>query len=276
MPQLSKFASIQKWVKQYLGRHLNSFQTITPDADAIVDTPAQKRKRRKQLTNVERNSVHMLVIFVLLSGFLALLISPVATVKKVTVVGNRDLTKKDVLRAANVKNEHMFAWQLFSEQQYFIQEAQKDPAIQAMHIKFLTPTIAQIKIEENVKVGIIQQKQQEKYLLADGQTMPVEKDANTIRNLPTYNGFKHQNDLLLVAKQFGHLSQALRSSVSEVIWSPVAENNQRVILIMNDGNKVLVNANQIDKKLKYYPGMVVQTHQNGTFDFQVGSFFKPY
>ena len=68
----------------------------------------------------------------------------------------------------------------------------------------------------------------------------------------------------------------IRQSISEVSYSPTKLNPDRLKLIMNDGNTVLVRADTLGEKMKYYPSIVSKMKGNGIIDLQYGAYSYNY
>lgn len=244
-----------------------------PKPNAISKIPSLRIL--KKINSMERNSIHMIGLLSIMAVILILLLSPLMHFKKVEVIGNHDLTKTEVLAAIGI-NKKIPAWQLLSEQNYFTKRAQQNPQIKRIKINYLNMQVAQIRVEENSMVGLVTKQNKNYYILADGKFIPSKTVDEEPQRLPNYEKFPNDKTIKKVALQFSAISNALQSSVSEVIWSPDHEDDERVILIMDDGNKILIKASDIKNKLKYYPGMVAQIDKNGTFNFQVGTYFQQY
>jgi len=233
------------------------------------------KNQKHILTYRELHAVRMLLILGFAAIFLTLLLSPISAVKNIEVTGNSDLSKKEVLAAAKI-HSRMSISELFTEQHFFIDSAKKNPQISQLQIKYLAANVVQIHVKEIVKVGFVKVNDKYYYVLADGRYIAAPLGEFDQRNLPLYDNFKSHAKLKLVTQQVGELSPALRNGISEVLWSPTKENAARVMLIMDDGNEVLVNANSLAKNMQYYPGMAVQVTEKGVVDLQVGAYFQPY
>ncbi|MCZ9310562.1 FtsQ-type POTRA domain-containing protein [Weissella koreensis] len=273
--QEDKLQDQKMWnrINKLFSRSLGQSAKRAPKPKAI--SKSQSFRILNRFNAMERNSIHMIVILSIISLLLILLLSPLMRFQKVEITGNHDLTKAEVLSASGI-NKKIPAWQLLSEQHYFIQRAEKNSQIKKVKISYLNMQVAQIKIEENSKVGLVTKKDKNYYILADGKFIPAQSVGEKPQRLPNYEKFPNDKTIKRVAMQFNGISKALQNSVSEVIWSPDHEDDEKVILIMDDGNKVLIKASDIKNKLKYYPGMVAQIDKNGTFNFQVGTYFQQY
>ncbi|QIL50540.1 FtsQ-type POTRA domain-containing protein [Weissella coleopterorum] len=262
--------SMRKQINQFFAESLGMPIKSAPRTDAI-----SKSQNRSKFNFMERNSIHMILILSIFAVIMLLLLSPLMRFEKIEVIGNQDLSKAEVLAASDI-NKNIPVWQLLSEQNYFTQHAKNNPQLKNIKINYLNMRIAQIKVEENSKVGLINKNNHNYYILSDGRLIDNQSEDKNPQNLPTYEKFPDYQSVRKVATQFASISTALQHSVSEIIWSPDQEDDEKLTLIMDDGNKVLIKWSDINKKLKYYPGMVAQTDKNGTFNFQVGTYFQQY
>ncbi|GAK30636.1 cell division protein DivIB [Weissella oryzae SG25] len=231
---------------------------------------------RQLLLGHEKQALTCLTGLVALAILWGFFFSPASQVQSYQVNGLQDMTKAEALQAAGLKTPQS-AWLLFFERSYFSQTAKKNNAqIKDYQISFKSLNKVEIDVKENVKVGYIQNNNKYYGLLADGTKLQKAKDNMPSTGLPLYENFKSEDQLKAVLKQFGQLKPALRHSVSEIIWSPNDQNNQRLLIFMQDGNEVLANADDFASKFKYYPAMAAQLNTNGTIDLQQGAFATPY
>lgn len=196
-------------------------------------------------------------------------------VQKITVTGLEQMTKTEVLQSARLaKGQSIFFLQ--TEHNYYRHNAQQNPLIKDITVSVDSTNTAHVSVKENLKVGYFERHNKLYFLLADGQVI-VDSNNYTVLDLPEFNDFNgHVSTLKSVVKQLGQLDRPIRTSVSEITYSPTKENPKRLILFMDDGNEVLVSSNQLANKLKYYPAMIAQMSDNGVIDLQVGAFATPY
>ncbi|MCM0582396.1 FtsQ-type POTRA domain-containing protein [Weissella diestrammenae] len=241
----------------------------------FVSTHWRHVQRKLTLTMREKHAIIMLLVLLVCAIVLTWMISPLGKAKQIEVIGNSDLTRREVLNTVGINHQTAMS-EIIMEKSHYLAQAKQNPQIQQVQIKVTKMNTVQIQVKEVVKVGFIRKNNQYHYILADGKSLQQPINLQQTRNLPIYNQFKSDTTLAMVAKQIGQLSPALRNGISEVVWSPTKDNPQRIMMFMDDGNEVLVNAKKISDNMKYYPGMVVQVSQKGVVDLQVGAYFKPY
>lgn len=93
---------------------------------------------------------------------------------------------------------------------------------------------------------------------------------------PVYSGFKTNQSLQIVAKQFSSQELTLRQNVSQIIFSPTKDNASRIVAVMNDGNTIYASIDTFGKKVSYYPGIAAQMPNKGIVDLQFGAYSYAY
>ena len=230
----------------------------------------------RRLYQHERSTLKSLAVLGVAAAFLGYFISPFGQIQKFNVVGTQDLSDKAVLKAAGLQ----LGQPLFStvhQSAYFNKLAQKnDPQVASLKLRLVGTNTVEVKVKEIVQVGYVKAGSRYYPILANGTMLKHGSASHPVGGLPLYDGFTSGKQLKLTLSEFGKLSTPLRHAVSEIVWSPDAQNAQSLKLYMNDGNQVLISADDLSKKLRYYPGMVAQLDKPGQADLQVGAYFTPY
>lgn len=252
-------------------------QNIDNDKTKIKNSQNGRQIEWKQLLFPhEWRAFKTIVVLLIVAAGLIYLISPASQVKKYDVVGTQELSDKAILKAAGLQKGQPLLTTLY-QSDYFSQEAKsKNPQIAHLKLTLKSDNTLQIKVDEILKVGYVKAGNKYYPILENGDMLNREVSEQQVGGLPLYDGFTSAKQLHKTLAEFGELSMPLRHAVSEIVWSPTEQNNQRLLIYMNDGNEVLISANELSKKMKYYPGMVAQLDQAGQADLQVGAYFKPY
>jgi cell division protein FtsQ len=252
-----------------------------------VATPAELKemddstKSKRQfsipvLDTMEQQGMMTIAGLLVVAGLLGFLVSPWGSVSTYKVKGNQEVPTAQLLDKLELDKGQSSLLLLTEERALAKKAHQFDPQIQNVKFTLKSPTVLEVKVTEIPSVGYIKEKDMYVPLLADGTRLTEDAKKWPAENFPVYSGFKSDEQLDNVLESFGTLSLALRQAVSEVIWSPTSENSSRLIFVMNDGNQVFANAENFEKKFKYYPGMATQLKKNGVIDLQVGAYAKPY
>lgn len=253
-----------------------SSDITTIDEEKIKSSKRPHLKRTPLLFAHEWAAIKTIVILVVMAAGLIYLISPNGQVKRYEVVGTHELSDKTVLNAAGLRTGQSLLTTV-NQSNYFSQEAKrKNPQINNLKLSIKSDNTLQVKVDEIVKVGYVKAGNKYYPILENGSMLNQGLSNQKVGGLPLYDGFTSDKQLRKTLAEFGKLSDPLRHAVSEIVWSPNSQNNQRLLIYMNDGNEVLISADELSKKMKYYPGMVAQLKQTGVADLQVGAYFKPY
>nr|WP_238476862.1 cell division protein FtsQ/DivIB [Fructobacillus broussonetiae] len=130
-----------------------------------------------------------------------------------------------------------------------------------------------VTVAEKINAGFIQEKDKWYQLDSNGNRQPVsEPDGRG----PVYSGFKSNERVRKVAKAISSLDQIIRQNIGEVIFAPDDNNDEKIILVMNDGNTVYASQKTMANKMKYYAGIAQAMDKPGVIDLQVGSYSYTY
>lgn len=270
-------------------RLVNTIRTFySDDGEALhMATPAELKemdestKSKRQLSlpvldTMEQQGMMTIAGLLVIAGLLGFLVSSWGSISTYKVKGNQEVTTAQLLDKLDLDKGQSSLLLLTEEKALTKKAHQFDPQIQKLKFTLKSPTVLEVKVTEIPSVGYLKEKDLYVPLLADGTRLTDDAKKWPAENFPVYSDFKSDEQLDGVLESFGTLSLALRQAVSEVIWSPTSENSSRLIFVMNDGNQVLANAENFEKKFKYYPGMATQLKKNGVIDLQVGAYAKPY
>jgi len=250
-------------------------QKRTKQAERLTKSLSPANERNHLFAH-EWDALKAVGILGVAAGILIYLLSPLNQIQTFDVQGNQDLSDKSVLASAGLLTGQP-VWTMLTQEKYFSDLAvTNNPQIKNMTLTLEPNNRLRVKVDEIVKVGYVKAGQQYFPILENGTMLKSGVTKQLVGGLPLYDGFTSGKQLSLTLAEFGKLSPALRHAVSEIVWAPNKQNQQRLILFMNDGNEVLVSANQLAQKMKYYPGMVAQLDTTGRADLQVGAFFTPF
>lgn len=166
-----------------------------------------------------------------------------------------------------------YRWQVVGQEIFLVQRLKiANDKITDVDFKLLGQKL-EIIVHERVNAGFFLQNGQWYELDSQARKLKVDKP-NGIA--PIYTGFKEDQQRSQVAKSFTTLNYAIRHNVSEIIFAPDKNNNQKIILVMNDGNTVYASIRSFADKMKYYPSIVAQMNDKGVIDLQYGSYSYAY
>lgn len=273
----------QRKIKQKgLGNVINEELPAEIDDDESVDAVTLTTpKRFDRLSRSQLQGIGVMTLFIFLALVIGWLVSPAAQVQHYRVVGNDDLTANQVLQAAQLR-ERQSTFLTANESSYFQSKAkQANPQIASLALTIKNPTTIQVKVKEHPKVGYIQTDLGYQTLLDNGEVIGEASKERPSDQYAIYENFPtNRKALEKVSHQVGKLNGPIRRSISDVVWAPTKLNSERLMLFMNDGNEVLINASDVAEKLKYYPSIAAQVKANQKsvgnkktiIDLQVGAY----
>ena len=204
-------------------------------------------------------------------------ISPLGQLSKVNVVHNQQVASEQIVKTANFKiNEPL--WEQYFSRQSAIQKIQKiSPWIKAVNVKVVHFNQFQINVTEYHRVAYLLTGDKYYDILENGQVLknPITQD-QLQSGLPILEGFTSKKLILKTLKAYHKLPEEFKQSISQIKSTPRAENDQLLTLNMNDQNQVLINIDQLTKKLPYYAKVASNMQEPGIVDMEVGLFTYPY
>lgn len=204
-------------------------------------------------------------------------ISPLGQLSKVNVVHNQQVASEQIVKTANFKiNEPL--WEQYFSRQSAIQKIQKiSPWIKEVNVKVVHFNQFQINVTEYHRVAYLLTGDKYYDILENGQVLknPITQD-QLQSGLPILEGFTSKKLILKTLKAYHKLPEEFKQSISQIKSTPRAENDQLLTLNMNDQNQVLINIDQLTKKLPYYAKVASNMQEPGIVDMEVGLFTYPY
>lgn len=204
-------------------------------------------------------------------------ISPLGQLSKVNVVHNQQVPSDQIVKMANFKiNESL--WEQYFTRQRAIQKIKKvSPWIKSVNVKVVHFNQFQINVVEYPRVAYLLSGDKYYDILENGQVLKKSISQDKLQSgLPILEGFTSKKLILKTIKAYHKLPEEFKESISQIKSTPRAENEQLLTLNMNDQNQVLVNIDQLTKKLPYYAKIVSNMKEPGIVDMEVGLFSYPY
>lgn len=236
--------------------------------------PKMKDYRQRKL---HRRLTLIILLFLIPLIVCIYYISPLGQLEKVNVVHNQQVSSEQIMKTADFKiNESL--WEQYFARQTAIQKIKKiSPWIKAVNVKVVHFNQFQINVTEYPRVA---------YLLTDNKYYDVLENGSVLKKpisqdqlqsgLPILEGFTSKQLILKTMKAYRKLPEEYKQSISQIKSTPRAENDQLLTLNMNDQNQVLINIDQLTKKLPYYAKVASNMQEPGIVDMEVGIFSYPY
>ncbi|MBU7455640.1 cell division protein FtsQ/DivIB [Leuconostoc fallax] len=150
---------------------------------------------------------------------------------------------------------------------------QKNHKIEDIHLG-LNGNQVNVEVSERVTAGFINTK--EKWYALDRKGHRVKEVTTPDGSAPIYKDFGSKGKLAQTAQSFADLDLTLRQNISQITFSPIKSNPNRLVINMNDGNTVYASIGTFGKKIIYYPGIAAQMPQKGIVDLQFGAYSYTY
>ena len=236
--------------------------------------PKMKDYRKRKLY---RRLAFLLIILFLPLAACIYYISPLGQLAKVTVVNNQQVDAKKVIQTANFKINQPLWEQYFERKTALAKVAKISPWIKDVNLKIVQLNQFQINITEYPRVAYLLKDNQYFEILENGKVLDTAIAQEQLQaGLPIIEGFTSKTLILKTLKAYNQLPQELKQSISQIKSTPRSDNEQLLTLNMNDQNQVLINVNQLAKKLPYYAKVVGNMQSPGIVDMEVGIFSYPY
>ncbi len=199
---------------------------LTIEERLLKQVKQKKRKRRNK----------KILKFVLIASFISMIIfylfGDISKVKSLTVKNNRYYTDRQVLEIAGIDYESRYVLTIGMWVNY---KLERDPLIKNAHLKKDLHGGFTIDIEEERIIGYL--KTDTNLVLIQGKGIVKIKDVS-LSYMPRIGEFSNEQ-LTKLNKSFETVDASVLTMISEIIPHSETYNNEMVMIIMNDGNRVI-------------------------------------
>ncbi|WP_412990088.1 cell division protein FtsQ/DivIB [Pediococcus siamensis] len=239
---------------------------------AKAKRPSGHRFRFKGSTKLRVVLVTLVCGVALVSGYL---LSPLSKVQSIEVVGNQHFSKKQILKAGNVKkNDWIFPY-LVGTRDQSAEVYKKQPKLLRYRITRTGVNRIKISVKENLTAGYVFRNKMYYTILDNGKVIKKTKSEPS-GDYPVFKNFHTTGRLSALLKQYRQLPAVVRAGISEIDYAPKKNNPNLIHLYMNDGNEVYAVLPTFAAKMKYYPQMAAAMKQKGVIDLEVGAYSYPF
>lgn len=221
-----------------------------------------------------RNLALLLTPLGLLLAAGAYMISPLAKVGQIKVLGESTVPAQTVIDASKLGNSQVILDLLLHKHAVASRIRRQLPEVQHLSVDVNAFNQVTLHVKEYAPLGYLAHQDGYHVLLASGQVLKAATQTPT-HNYPIYSGFTTKEAFKL-AKVVHTFPAAVARGVSEVHATRGAANPYQITISMNDGNKVIADSRTVADKIKYYPQLLASVTTKGTIDLEVGAFFTPY
>lgn len=233
--------------------------------------PRLKKQRRKK---VNRRLIFYLTLFFFLICIIAYLQSPLSNVRHIEVLGNEFIDDEEIIALSNL-DINTNIWNVKVEEiEALIEE---NSFVKSVVVTRNLPSTITIEIEEYIVVGYVEYKDEFHPLLENGERIPLE-DRYLQGDAPYLIDFTDESMLQTLAEHLSSLPNNIFRLISEVYWTPEAQNEYKVQLYMNDGFIVNGSLRNLSEKMEAYPSIVAQLdpEDKGIIHLNVGAYFESF
>ncbi|MEY8446550.1 cell division protein FtsQ/DivIB [Enterococcus ratti] len=252
---------------------IKQFKTGSPYNGSFLNRlPNLTNQRNKVLY---RRLVFIITILSIPLIFLIYYVSPYSRLQKISILGNEAIPSQTV-----IKDTHLLiggnVWkQYWHKNQYIETLKKKQPRIETAQLNFKSINTFQLNIKEYKEIALVMKNDQYFPVLENGKVLD-EKADNPTKNLPILENFTDYNKINSLIKEYSKLSSELQKAISEIKYTPKDNNKNLIQLNMNDGNRVIVNIQNLASQMNYYSQVAKEMTEKGVIDMEVGIFSYPY
>ena len=234
--------------------------------------PKLKQERRKK-TN--RRIMILLILFTLLILSILYFRSSWSKVGSITVQGNQLITSEEIIQESGLTRETVI---LDIDKKEVLARITAIPEIKTANLSLSFPNHLHITVEEYEILGILANQEENQVLLENGTLATWTAQHHRELDMPILIGFNDEEVVELVCRQLSALTDEVKNSISEMIFTPKETDPLAITLYMNDGYEVRATLRSFAEKMNYYPDLVSQLdpEEKGVLDLEVGLFFKSY
>ena len=199
---------------------------LTIEEKLLKQVKQKKRKRRNK----------KILKFLLMVGFISMIVfylfGDISKVKSLTVKNNRYYTDRQVLEIAGIDYESRYVLTIGMWVNY---KLERDPLIKDAHLKKDLHGGFTIDIEEERIIGYL--KSDTNLVLIQGKGIVKIEDVS-LSYMPRIGEFSNEQ-LTKLNKSFETVDASVLTMISEITPHSETYNNDMVMIIMNDGNRLI-------------------------------------
>lgn len=199
---------------------------LTIEERLLKQVKQKKRKRRNK----------KILKFILLIGFVSIIVfylfGDISKVKSLTVTNNRYYNDRQILEIADIDYDSRYVLTISLWVNY---KLERDPLIKDAHLKKDLQGGFTIDVEEERIIGYLTS--EPNLVLVQGKGI-VKIENISLSHMPRIGEFSNEQ-LEKLNKSFEKVDASLLAMISEIIPHSETYNNDMVMIIMNDGNRVI-------------------------------------
>ncbi|WP_282801285.1 cell division protein FtsQ/DivIB [Secundilactobacillus kimchicus] len=234
--------------------------------------PKLKQQKERQLSRRMGILIGSFGVVLLIAVYF---VSPLSHISAIQVVGNRELTSRQVENVAAVHRGDSIFRVVGKKDQLTASAEKKEPRVRQLSFDISNFNHLKIRVKEYPTAGYVASKGQYQVVLESG-VISKETRQQPSGNYPVYDKFNSQQTLHKMIVQFSQLPDDLKGGISEIQYLPTKSNLERIHAFMNDGNEVYASLSTFAKKMAYYPSIAEKMKTKGVVNLEVGAYSYPF
>jgi cell division protein FtsQ len=243
-------------------------KTVIDMEDKLPQLKEQRKKRARK-----RLIIYISVFFLAIVGMLYMQ-SGLSNVKNVEVSGNESIEAEEIVRLSDL-NEEDNIWNLNKEERVAAIESHEVISAAAMNRRWFNTVYIQVE-EYETAAYVINENNRPVPLLENGTLH--ESASYTPGGAPLLRDFEQQSHAAAVAEELEKMNPSVKERISDIIYSPVEEREDQLIVLMNDGWTVSSTITNFAERMEPYPAVVQEMDpgEEGILHMRINPYFESF
>ena len=198
------------------------------------------KKKKKKVFKVKNVIILLLVLLTIIGLSYYTLTMPI---KNIYIKNNNIISDDEILTISSLYEYPSF---LLTRKTKIEKELKTHPYIKKVTVKKKFKNILEITIDEYQPIALTKE---EKVILENGKFLENDYQLNDIPTL--INTIDNEKIFQEFTTKFGQINENILRQISQIEYSPVAVDEERFLLYMNDSNLVYITLTKINKLNKY-------------------------
>ncbi|MFD2704892.1 cell division protein FtsQ/DivIB [Salibacterium lacus] len=214
--------------------------------------PALKEKRKKR-TN--RRLITYLSVFFFLILLVVYFQSPLSHIRHITVEGNEHTSQDNIIDRIHLQTGDGMWTADLSQAEESVQSHQE---IENVTVDRSFPSTVTIQVQEYQRMAYVETTGSFVPVLKNGEILSEKTYEELPSDAPILRNFENRDKLAAFSKELSNLGEGVMNRISEVIYSPVEDDQNRLRLYMNDGIEVESTIQNFASHMAQYPSVARQ------------------
>ena len=215
--------------------------------------------------------IFSIILTLILMFLLAMyFVTPLNKIQKVSVKGNNTIAKDEIVKDLRAAPGDSLSRFYFHRYHYKNQIMNNDVQLRDIRISFYKWNHINIYLNEYPTLAYF--KNNDKYYAV----IPSGKIAGQVDNLksncPVLINFSRVHNFKSFINEYRKIPNEIKADINHVVFSPTSIDPDRVLVYMNDGNRVYANFETWGMKMKYYSVISKLMNRKGTINLEVGAY----